>query len=172
MLLFLWKMGGELNPRRTKTPGATIGGHEMSHVPEKASDDGGNDHLGNAVPVLDRVVLAGAVAKEHLHFSAEVLVNGARTIEYVDAVVGCQARARADLRLVTGGKLQLDPGANQVSGAPDEDQGTIEQEGMEIRSSCSSRGVDRLLGSGKEDHVDVNANLGVMVESHVRVPAG
>jgi TPR repeat protein len=72
-----------------------------------------NHHLRDAVARLDLVRLPAQVQQNHADLAAIARVDGRRTVRQRDGVLGGQAAARADLRLVSRRQLDTQPGGHQ-----------------------------------------------------------
>src|ERR1017187_3563509 len=72
----------------------------------------GDDHLCDAVARMDFVWLPPEVEKNHADFAAIARVDGRRAIRHRDGVLGGQAAARADLRLVSRRQLDAQAGGH------------------------------------------------------------
>src|ERR1017187_451645 len=72
----------------------------------------GDDHLCDAVARVDFVWLPPEVEKNHADFAAIARVDGRRAIRHRDGVLGSQAAARADLRLVSRRQLDAQAGGH------------------------------------------------------------
>src|ERR1017187_9450911 len=78
----------------------------------------GDDHLRDAVARMDFVWLPPEVEKNHADFAAIARVDGRRAIRHRDGVLGGQAAARADLRLVSRRQLDAQAGGHHPRRAP------------------------------------------------------
>src|ERR1700732_4835680 len=87
-------------PGRTEAPTAPIGRGKLRRGNEFHADYGRNHHLRDALAAPDRKRRVAVVDQEHADLAAIIGVDRARRIQHSDAVLGGEARARSNLRLV------------------------------------------------------------------------
>lgn len=98
-----------------KTTLAPFGGIERIHWLPLHLLTARHHHLADAVAVVDSERLAGEVNQDGLNLATIVGINGARRIEDRDAMLGCQAAARTNLRLKTSRQRDGDARRHQAT---------------------------------------------------------
>ena len=60
-----------------------------------------DDHLGNALTVLDNKIFLRKIYQQHSNLTAIVSIDGTRCIQHRDAMLKCQSASRTNLSLIS-----------------------------------------------------------------------
>ena len=101
--LLLYPKG--LFPCVSEAAAAALGVGQFLHLDDFGLLASGNDHLGNALAVVDDEVLIAEVDEDDAYFASVVGVDGAGAVQHGDALLQRQAAAGPRLRLVARRQL-------------------------------------------------------------------
>ena len=87
-------------PRVSKAAGAALGVRQLLYLHNFSLLMSGDDHLGDALAVVDDEVILREINKYNAYLAAVVGVDGAGRVEHRDALLQRQAAAGPHLRLI------------------------------------------------------------------------
>lgn len=100
----------------------------------------GNDHLCDALAIVDDKIFGREVDEYDAHLSAVVGINGSRSVQHRQSVLQGQSAARTDLCLVTLGQCDVQAGGNQTALQGMQRDGRI-QIGTQVHAGTLRRGI-------------------------------
>ena len=116
----------------------------------------GDNHLGDALAVVDNEILAAEIDKNNAYFATVVGVDGAGRIEDCDTLFQSQSTAGTHLSLVACGQLHEEARLHQSALKGFESDWTVGQESPEIETRRLGSLILRQRMVGGVDNLDLH----------------